>query len=62
MAELLGTAVSTINYHLKLDRIREIHTSERRYYRKITDIYAECNYDYDRNSETTRLFTRPCRT
>ena len=39
-----------------LDRIREIRTSERRYYQKITDIYAECSYDYDKNSETTRLF------
>ncbi|MGM9679746.1 MAG: RhuM family protein, partial [Bacteroidaceae bacterium] len=35
-----------------LDRIREIRTSERRYYQKITDIYAECSYDYDKNSET----------
>lgn len=39
-----------------LDRIREIRTSERRYYQKITDIYAECSYDYNKNSETTRLF------
>lgn len=39
-----------------LDRIREIRTSERRYYQKITDVYAECSYDYDKNSETTRLF------
>ena len=39
-----------------LDRIREIRTSERRYYQKITDIYAECSYDYDKDSETTRLF------
>ena len=39
-----------------LERIREIRTSERRYYQKITDIYAECSYDYDRNCETTRLF------
>ena len=39
-----------------LDRIREIRTSERRYYQKITDIYAECSYDYDKNSETAHLF------
>ena len=45
-----------------LDRIREIRTSERRYYQKITDIYAECSYDYDKNSETTACSTRPCRT
>ncbi|MBO7569953.1 MAG: virulence RhuM family protein [Bacteroidaceae bacterium] len=39
-----------------LERIREIRTSERRYYQKITDIYAECSIDYDRESETTRTF------
>lgn len=39
-----------------LDRIREIRTSERRYYQKITDIYAECSIDYDKDSETTRGF------
>ncbi len=39
-----------------LERIREIRTSERRYYQKITDIYAECSYDYDKNSETTKQF------
>jgi hypothetical protein len=39
-----------------LDRIREIRTSERRYYQKITDIYSECSVDYDKNSETTQLF------
>ena len=38
------------------ERIREIRTSERRYYQKITDIYAECSIDYDRDSETTRTF------
>ena len=39
-----------------LDRIREIRTSERRYYQKITDIYAECSSDYDPKSDITRLF------
>ena len=39
-----------------LERIREIRTSERRYYQKITDVYAECSADYDPNSETTQLF------
>ena len=39
-----------------LERIREIRTSERRYYQKITDIYAECSIDYDKNSEITRTF------
>lgn len=39
-----------------LERIREIRTSERRYYQKITDIYSECSTDYDSKSEDTRLF------
>jgi hypothetical protein len=39
-----------------LERIREIRTSERRYYQKKTDIYAECSSDYDPQSETTKLF------
>lgn len=39
-----------------LQRIREIRTSGRRYYQKITDVYAECSADYDAKSETTKLF------
>lgn len=39
-----------------LDRIREIRLSERRYYQKITDIYAECSSDYDPKSEVTKTF------
>lgn len=39
-----------------LERIREIRSSERRYYQKITDIYAECSADYDAKAETTKLF------
>ena len=39
-----------------LERIREIRTSERRYYQKITDIYSECSIDYDINSEITQTF------
>ena len=39
-----------------LVRIREIRTSERRYYQKITDIYSECSSDYDPKSEITRTF------
>ncbi len=37
-------------------RIKEIRASERRYYQKITDIYAECSVDYDQNADTTRQF------
>jgi len=39
-----------------LERIREIRASERRFYQKITDIYAECSIDYDPESEITRTF------
>ena len=36
-----------------LERIRSIRASERRIWQKITDIYAECSVDYDKNSPTT---------
>ncbi len=39
-----------------LERIREIRASERRFYQKITDIYAECSVDYDAKSELTQTF------
>lgn len=39
-----------------LIKIKEIRASERRFYQKITDIYKECSYDYDKNSETTKEF------
>jgi hypothetical protein len=39
-----------------LERIREIRASERRFYQKITDIYAQCSIDYDSKSEVTRTF------
>jgi len=39
-----------------LERIREIRASERRFYQKITDIYAQCSIDYDANSELTQNF------
>lgn len=39
-----------------LIKIKEIRASERRFYQKITDIYKECSYDYDKNSETTKAF------
>jgi hypothetical protein len=40
----------------QLARIRDIRSSERRFYQKITDIYAQCSADYDGNSETTQCF------
>lgn len=39
-----------------LERIRKIRASERRFYQKITDIYAQCSSDYDKNSKETRDF------
>ena len=39
-----------------LERIREIRASERRAYQKITDIFEQCSYDYDKNSEITKEF------
>ncbi|WP_139421305.1 virulence RhuM family protein [Chryseobacterium mulctrae] len=39
-----------------LQRIRSIRASERRVYQQITDIFAECSIDYDRNSEITKNF------
>lgn len=39
-----------------LERIREIRASERRLYQKVTDIFAECSYDYDKNSVTAKEF------
>lgn len=39
-----------------LERIREIRASERRAYQKITDIFEQCSYDYDKNSEVTKNF------
>lgn len=39
-----------------LERIREIRASERRAYQKITDIFEQCSYDYDKNSDITKKF------
>ena len=39
-----------------LERIREIRASERRAYQKIADIFEQCSYDYDKNSDTTKEF------
>ncbi|AZB31395.1 virulence RhuM family protein [Chryseobacterium balustinum] len=39
-----------------LQRIRSIRASERRIYQQVTDIFAECSIDYDKNSEITKGF------
>ena len=51
-----GRAFGNDYFDELLDRIREIRASERRFYQKITDIYAQCSTDYDPNSPTTRTF------
>jgi hypothetical protein len=40
----------------QLERIRDIRSSERRFYQKITDIYSQCSADYNPESETTKIF------
>jgi len=40
----------------QLARIRNIRSSERRFYQKITDIYAQCSADYDPHDQTTKDF------
>ena len=39
-----------------MERVRSIRASERRIWQQITDIYAECSTDYDKNAPTTRAF------
>ena len=52
-----GTAVFGRDYFRELlERVRSIRASERRIWQQITDIYAECSTDYDRNSPTTKEF------
>lgn len=52
-----GTAVFGKDYFRELlERVRSIRTSERRIWQQITDIYAECSLDYDKNSPTTHDF------
>ena len=52
-----GTALFGKDYFRELlERVRSIRASERRIWQQITDIYAECCIDYDRNAMTTRDF------
>lgn len=39
-----------------LDRVRSIRASERRIWQQITDIFAECSFDYDKDSQVTQDF------
>ena len=52
-----GTEVFGVDYFRELlERVRSIRASERRIWQQITDIYAECSIDYDKNSPTTHDF------
>ena len=52
-----GIAVFGKDYFRELlERVRSIRASERRIWQQITDIYAECSIDYDKNAPTTREF------
>ena len=52
-----GEAVFGEDYFRELlERVRSIRASERRIWQQITDIYAECSTDYDKNSQTTHDF------
>lgn len=52
-----GEAVFGKDYFRELlERVRSIRSSERRIWQQITDIFAECSIDYDRNSEVTKRF------
>lgn len=50
-----GTILTDKYFEEQLQRIREIRLSERKFYQKVTDIYAT-SIDYDPSSQTTRMF------
>ena len=50
------TALGKDYFRELLERVRSIRASERRIWQQITDIYAECSMDYDKESSTTREF------
>lgn len=50
-----GTRLGKDYFHELLERVREIRASERRFYQKITDIYATA-IDYDKDADITQMF------
>ena len=54
-----GTVLTKDYFKEQLERVREIRLSERRFYQKITDIYAT-SIDYDAHSLTTKKFFARC--
>ena len=51
-----GTRFGKDYFDELLEKIRDIRASERRFYQKITDLFAECSYDYNPNSKITKNF------
>ena len=51
-----GKPLGKHDFEVLLERLREIRASERRAYQKITDVFEQCSYDYDKNSEITKNF------
>lgn len=51
-----GTRFGKDYFDELLEKIREIRASERRFYQKITDIYAQCSFDYTKDADITRTF------
>lgn len=51
-----GTRFGKDYFDELLEKIKEIRASERRLYQKVTDIFKECSYDYDKNSQEARDF------
>ncbi|RAP51804.1 MAG: cell filamentation protein Fic, partial [Methanosphaera sp. rholeuAM130] len=51
-----GTRFGNDYFDELLEKIRDIRSSERRFYQKVTDLYAECSYDYNPNAEITKKF------
>jgi hypothetical protein len=51
-----GRTIGAAYFHELLARIRDIRASERRFYQKITDIYAQCSVDYDPKAPITKEF------
>ncbi len=49
-------AFGTDYFRELLERVRSIRASERRIWQQITDIFAECSIDYDKDSKVTRDF------
>ena len=50
------TAFGKDYFHELLERVRSIRASERRIWQQVTDIFAECSIDYDKDAEIPHAF------